>query len=116
MRPSKPYSKRKKTMSQPTVGLSDVLPQVSALLNLEQKVQEFGVLSLWQRVVDPRFVAMTQAVGLKKIGSDRVMQVHCSHPTVASELSFNLPLYVAEINRYAHETGLKIDRINLSVK
>jgi hypothetical protein len=92
-----------------------VLPVVGKHLNLDKKVQEWSLLSLWAQIVDEPFRLKTRAFKIQRNARENILLIHASHPAVAAELSFYLEKYQNRLNGYAAETGLTVHRIELRV-
>jgi hypothetical protein len=104
--------KNKKRAGQLT-SVSHVLPQVGKELRLNERAQEWAVLSLWTRIIDEPFQATTRASRLRPKGGLYTLTVLVNSATVAAELSFFLEQYRQKLNEYRAETGLSVHRIEI---
>ena len=99
--------------------LADILPLLSDDLSLDRQVHQLAGLALWPRLVEPRLgpwaVLQTRALRIQTRGGRQVLVVRVEGAPLASELGFHLAALQADINRYAPQTGVVIDQIQLSV-
>ncbi len=96
-------------------SLVDILPAVSEALQLDRKVQEMALLALWPQLVGATYAAHTRAVALKKRGDKFTLLVKVANAALASDLSFQLPVFLEALNRYQPQTGYRVDAIQLQV-
>jgi hypothetical protein len=100
-------------------AFADILPQVCQNLELDKKVNELALLALWPvqvaGVAGQAASQNTRAVRLIKQGYQTILAVKVSNASLASELSFHVPVLKAALNGYKAQTGLTIDQIKLSV-
>ncbi len=94
-------------------SVSQVLPQVGKDLRLDERAQEWAVLSLWSRIVDGPFQTTTRASRLRPKGGQNTLTVQVNSATVAAELSFYLEQYRQKLNEYQPQTGLNVQRIEI---
>lgn len=104
---------RKKRASRPIESVSQVLPTVGRQLHLDQKVQEWSVLALWEQIVDSAFQNTTRALKIQSMGGQKQLVVLVTNHALASELTFCLEEYRDRLNGFFPQTGLKIDKIKL---
>lgn len=114
------YSKKRKPNRVGSLAsLADVLPGLCQNLELDKKVNEMALLALWPRQMEilmgPEFLQNTRAIRLKKRGYQRILFVKVSNASLASALSFQLPVLKAALNGFSPQTGLTVDDIQLSV-
>jgi hypothetical protein len=97
----------------------DVLPTLYRDLEMDKKVNEFAFLALWPQVVCAAvgmdIATQTQAIRLKKQGNRTILLAKVSCSALASELSFYTSTLQQALNAYAPQTGITIQRIQLSV-
>lgn len=108
-------AKNKKRISTPVLPVSRVLASVGKSLNLDQKVQEWSVLSLWPQVVDEPFRTTSRAVRIQRQGQQNQLLVQVDNASVAAELAFHLEDYLGKIADFAPQTGIVVHRIELRV-
>lgn len=100
-------------------AFSDVLPQICQNLELDKKVNEMALLALWPNQVSQLAGAVigqnTRAVRLRKQGYQTVLLVKVANAALASELTFHIPALLNALNGYKAQTGLTVDRIQVSV-
>ncbi len=113
--PNLTKGKRKKRSSTGIQSVSVVLPAVGKKLNLDKKVQEWSLLSLWEQIIDEPFKKTTRAVRVKPYHLQNILMIQVESATVAAELAFYLEKYQNKINAYFLQTGLEIHRIELRV-
>ena len=92
-----------------------LLEQVAQQLGLDKKIQEFGVLSVWKVVVPDAYRTSTEADSIYYKGKKAYLRIRVKHPTVATELGFELETLLEKINAYAAQTGIYLDGIELRV-
>lgn len=107
--------RRKKRQSQPVQAVSYILPVVGKNLNLDQHVQKWSVLALWEQVVDPIFQGKTRAVKIKTLGNQNTLVVQADNAVIASELTFYQETYLQRLNQFAAQTALKLSRVEVRV-
>lgn len=105
--------KRKKRLSGPAEQIAQILPAVGRQMNLDKKVQEWSVLSLWEKIIDAPFRGKTQALKIKSTGNRNSLLVKAANAAVAAELTFYLETYQNRINAFTPQTGLVIHRIEI---
>jgi hypothetical protein len=113
----KPYVPKKKKPQR--VGslssLAGVLPQLCEQLDMNRKVQELSLLSVWPTLVGERYASQTRASAVKKKGARTVLYVKVASASVASELSFQSEGLKEMLNGFAPQTGIKLDAIQFSI-
>src|SRR6478609_2981060 len=113
------YPPKKPQRSGSLMSLGDVIPAVYQNLDMDKKVNEFAVLSLWPQaltgVLGVDIAMQTQAVKLRQAAGKMVLHVKVSSAPMASEISFYTSTLLQTLNAYAPQTGIKIDRIELRV-
>ncbi len=113
------YRGKKPTRVGSLSSLTDLLPAFSRDIGLERKVNEMALLALWISqvtiVAGPEAAEQSRATRLKKQGNQVLLQVKVSNAALASELGFHLPAIREGLNRFSPQTGLMVDRIQLSV-
>lgn len=110
----KPYQTHKKRRRKGDAeSLSAILPAVGKALNLDKKIQEWAVLSLWAQVVDEPFREKTRALKIRFSERRNHLLVWASNSAVAAELAFHLENYRQKLNAYGSQTGISIHRIDL---
>lgn len=111
--------KKKQQRAGSLVSLGDVLPGLYQELEMDKKVNEFALLSLWPQVLTGILgsdIAMqTQAVKLKKTAGKTVLHIKVSSAPMASEISFYTKALQDALNAYTPQTGIKVDRLELRV-
>jgi hypothetical protein len=95
--------------------LSKILPQVSRDLDLDSKVGEMALLSLWTTVVGGPLSARTRATRLLKRNGTNVLQVRVKDAATAGELSFLIDTLVSRLNSFAPQTGCRVAGIDLKI-
>lgn len=105
--------KSRKRMSGEALPVSQILSAVGKNIHLDRKVQEWTVLALWDRVIDPPFQGKTRATRLKRSRQQNELVVQASHAVVAADLTFFLEEYRIRLNAFAPQTGLEIHRIRI---
>lgn len=101
-------------------AFSDVLPQLCQSLELDKKVNELALLALWPQQVtavmgQSQVAQQSRAVRLRKQGYQMVLAVKVANAALASEMSFHLPALIGRLNAFKAQTGLTVDRIQLTV-
>ena len=99
--------------SSDALPVADILASVGKTLNLDQKVQEWAVLSLWERVIDPCFQTQTRAARVRRVRNQNELVIQVASATVAAELTFSLETYRERLNVFAPQTGLTIHRLKV---
>jgi len=92
-----------------------LLEQVAKQLGLDKKAQEFGVLSVWKVVVPDAYRTSAKADSVYYKGHKAYLRVRVKHPTVATELGFELEELREKVNAYALQTGIHLEGIELRV-
>ena len=100
-------------------SFADVLPGLCQDLALDRKVNEMAVLALWPqqaRLIAGEQVALqSKAVRLRKQGYEMVLLVKVASATLASELSFHTMTIKDALNGFQPQTGIRVDKIQLTV-
>jgi hypothetical protein len=97
-------------------AIKDLLPAVSRLLHLDTKVNELAVLTLWKTAVPEAFREKSKALRVMvREGQPTVLKVRVSDNIAATELGFHLSACMDALNRYTPQTGIRVDRIQLSI-
>jgi len=96
--------------------LSDILPGVCQMLDLDGKVHEMAYLALWnaqaERILGKLRADRTEATHFKKHANGSMsLCVAVDHPTLMSELGFFTPQLVAAMNRAGSQTRVYIKKI-----
>lgn len=98
-----------------TSKLADVLPGLCRDLALDEKVKELSLLSIWETLVDDLYKKNTRAVSVRKQGGKNILLIRVKEAALASQLTFDIQRLKTELNRFAPQTGVKIDDIRLQV-
>lgn len=112
---------RKKREKRPgsLVALSEVLPALCREIHWERKVNELAVLALWPHqtavICGSRLSEGSRATGIRQRADKTILTVRVAHATIASELSFHVSALTDALNRFSPQTGVTIDRIQLTV-
>lgn len=93
--------------------IGDVLPQVSQMLNLDKKVQEWSVMALWEKIIDASFQGATTPLKLKTVNNKTILSVEARHASVAAELMFYTHQYVERLNAFSAQTGITIHQLEI---
>ncbi len=104
-----------KRVTRPVENLSAIIPAVGKSFNLDRKVQEWTVCSLWEQVIDPPFKGKTQATKIKATQTENQLLVMVQSAGVAAELQFFLEEYRDRLNRFAPQTEITIHKIQTRV-
>ena len=94
---------------------NSLLQMVAKNLGLDKKAQEFGLLSVWKVVVPEIYKSSTKADSVYYKGKKAYLRIKVQHPTVASELGFELEDLRQKLNRYTPQTGIHLEGIELRV-
>ncbi|WP_303672796.1 DUF721 domain-containing protein [Vampirovibrio chlorellavorus] len=117
--PPRSTYRKKPTRVGSLAAFSEVLPQICQNLELDKKVNEMALLALWPQQVSQLAGATlgqnTRAVRLRKQGYQTVLFVKVANAALASELTFHIPVLLNALNGYKAQTGLTVDRIQVSV-
>ena len=113
----KPPPKKLRPAGQPTT-VATLLPAITQQLGLNQKVQQWSVLSLWPIVVQESFKEYTQAVKIQDLDNAEgaCLLVWVAHSTLAHELTFYQQEYCQKLNSYSRQTGIIIARIRFTAQ
>lgn len=107
---------RKANRNTQATPLASLLEQVTADLNLEQKVKEWAFVALWPTVVPPPFDTLSHVQRLKQDKSGRwIMVVSVPHATAKTELQFQLADIQAQLNQKSGQTGIVLHQIQLKI-
>ncbi len=110
-----PNKNRRKKQQAVAQSVASILPTVGRQLKLDQKVQEWAVLSLWEQIVDNPFKTRSRAVRIRSQRGQNCMTVLAANSAVASELTFYLEEYQNRLNRFAADTRLPVHRIEVKL-
>jgi hypothetical protein len=94
---------------------NSLLQVVVRNLGLDKKAREFGVLSVWKVVVPEAYRESTKADSIYYKGKKAYLRIKVKHPTVASELGFELESLLEKMNGYSAQTGIHLEGIELRV-
>lgn len=100
-------------------SLADVLPGVCQNLQLDKKINEMALMALWPKQVEgiagKTASENSKAIQLKKQGYQTTLLVRVSNAVMASELSFHVMMLKEALNKFTPQTGITVDRIQLTV-
>ena len=85
------------------VRAGDLVEQLLKGLGLDQRVQQYRALVIWEDVVGPQIAARTRPVRIR----DGVLEVNVDQPTWMQQLQLMKPKILARLNAELGEAGIR---------
>jgi hypothetical protein len=95
--------------------LADLLPVVGEALGLHQKVADMAVCRLWSQAVSPAIAQVSEAASITRQAGQVTLHVRAVDGPTATWVQMNHPQLIATLNGFHPQTGVKIDRIQVTV-
>ena len=104
----------KRMAGEETLSVSQILPEASRQMGLDRKAREWSICQLWERIAEP-FRTMTYARQVTQQGDQNILKVEVFDSVTASGLQYQLPQLMKQLNQYAPQTGMTVDKIDIQV-
>ena len=96
-------------------SLQAIFPTVAKQIGFEKQLAELALLAAWSTIVGHPLNTVTKAVKIQHKGSQRRLLLAVQNPSLATELSFQLPQLLAKLNALSPQTGIVLTGIDVTV-
>jgi hypothetical protein len=96
-------------------SLQAIFPTVAKQIGFDKQLAELALLGAWATVVGYPLNSMTKAIKIQHKGTQKRLLLGVQNPSLATELSFQLPQLLARLNALAPQTGITLTGIDVTV-